>query len=461
MRPAPRRRHPVSVLLAALGTALLASGCLQTGGVAPAAAVDEPLVDAVVARLTAVLDAEGGMGEPSLGVAADGTLFGNGRANNGAQFDPGAAYRSRDGGATWEKLGAPTDPMPNLDPDLAVDADGVVWFDTLYVGCTTVSVSRDQGDTWSTPNPLACVPPAGDRQYVIPTKGGTAYTYAHNLPTFYQIGAKTTDYGQTWTPLGPVEGLPTHHLLVNEGTGWGGGGFWNPTTDSVFFTYTWFVNTAPGATAGRTAHPAAHVTRDGGLTWDLIRLDPMVGQYHGLSLVVGAADEGGNVYLSWSSTDLDTNDSAVYVAGSQDDGVTWTPPIRVDADNDSSAYPAITAGAAGEVAIAYYDADVPGYPSTLPEQAAWNVTLAWTKDLFAASPTWERGQLSTHEVKRGPICVNGSGCGQNRELLDYFSAKRLPDGRVGALWASTEDVEGETVNVYGATDAAVLSPWAG
>ena len=44
-----------------------------------------------------------------------------------------------------------------------------------------------------------------DRQYVVPTTGGTAYLYSHQLPTFWQMAAKTTDYGVTWIPTTLVE----------------------------------------------------------------------------------------------------------------------------------------------------------------------------------------------------------------------------------------------------------------
>jgi hypothetical protein len=441
-------RRPLALLLV---TVLSLAGCLGPDPT-DAAAVDDLLPDlpGTVARVVSVVDERGGMGEPSLGVAPDGTLYTNGRDHDRAAGpDSGAVYRSTDGGATWAFVAAPAAPFPNLDPDLAVDVDGTLWYDILYLGCNVVSVSRDGGATWTT-NPAVCNGPVGDRQYVIPTKGGTAYLYYHQLPTFQQTAKKTTDYGLTWTPLPPTEPVGGH-LLLDEGSGWGGGGFWNPVTDSVFFTYTW----NRGGLVGEGGwSPAASVTRDGGLTWELVTVANAGGRAHGLSLVVGAADAAGNVYLAWSETTDD--DSGVYFASSADDGATWSAPKRVDRGNASNVFPAITAGPAGEVAIAYYESDESGYPSDVSDEASWNVTLAWTGDALAEAPTFAYGQLSTHTVKRGPICPDGTTCDGNRQLLDYFSAKRLPDGRVAAVWASTEDVEGVTVNVVGVTDATVL-----
>lgn len=439
--------------VALLVSGILLAGCLDEAN--PASVLD-PLPDLLpksVARVVTVVDPEGGMGEPSLGVTPDGVLFTTGVDHDAAtNYDSGAVFRSRDGGATWEKVGAPTSPFPNFDPDLAVDQDGAVWYDILWLGCNAVAVSRDQGDSW-TMNPVVCNGPVGDRQYVIPTKGGEAFLYFHQLPTFQQTAMRTTDYGATWLPTGPAEGLDAHHLVLNEGSGWGGGGFWNPATESVFFTYTWF---ADGVAGGGSWSPAFSVTRDDGLTWEVQKLPNAGGRSHGLSLVVGAADEAGNVYIAWSETN--EKDSGVYYAASRDDGKTFGSPVRVDNGTGSNVFPAITAGAGGEIAIAYYESSEDGYPSDVSDDATWNVTLAWTKNATDPQPSFERAQLSNRSVKQGPICPDGAGCMGDRQLLDYFSVKRMPDGRVAAVWTSTEDVEEKTVNVFGATDAALLAP---
>ncbi|HWH08505.1 MAG TPA: sialidase family protein, partial [Candidatus Thermoplasmatota archaeon] len=336
---------------------------------------------------------------------------------------------------------------PDFDPDLAVDVDGTVWFDTLWLGCSSAASSRDGGKTWTT-SPLACVPPAGDRQYLIPTKGGTAYIYAHSLPTFYQMVAKTTDHGATWTPLGSAEGVG-HHLLLTGGSGWGGGGFWNPATDSVFLTYTWF--------EGDAWSPAASVTRDGGRTWEVVKAETMGGDGVGLSLVVGAADHAGNVYLAWAESHADGKDMAVYLASSADDGRTWSKPKRVDDGTGSKVFPSIAALAPGKVAVAYYEADEAAYPARVAKTTGWNVTLAWTADALADAPAWERATLSDGTARHGPICPDGTSCQGNRQLLDYFALKATPDGRVASVWTSTDDVEGRTLNVFAATERALLA----
>ncbi|HUR67971.1 MAG TPA: sialidase family protein [Candidatus Thermoplasmatota archaeon] len=428
---------------------LIMAGCMgsptQTASVA-----DLPdLLPGPISEVVTVLDEEGGTGEPSFGVAPDGTLFANGDGGRG-----GGVYRSTDRGATWERIATPVEPMINADPDLAVDKDGNVWFSALWIGCTSVAVSRDAGESFSF-NPAVCNGPGSDRQYVIPTTGGTAYIYSHQLPTFWQMAAKTTDYGATWIPLGSTEGA--NFLLLNEGSGWGGGGFWNEAKDSVYFTFTWsqgggldaFNDVAPSA-------PGYTVSHDGGATWTVGTAKSMGGRGLGLGLVTGAADAAGNVYLVWGEEK--DKDVAIYLASSTDDGATWNEPVRVDQGpgTGSKVFPTITAGPAGKVAVAYYQADVDAYPSDVGEDAMWNVTLAWTDDALAAAPTFEHGTLSAHPIKKGAICINGTTCQGDREFADYFQIHRLPDGRVGAIFNSLLDVKDTTVEVYAATKDAVL-----
>lgn len=440
------RRGPLVSILALVLVSL--GGCLSD------ADDDEgPQEEPSFLRTVSVVDPRGGHGEPSLGVTPDGILFTNGQAHVERGTDPGAVFRSGDGGKTWDQIGTPTAPYPNFDPDLAVDLDGNVWFDTLYVGCATVSVSQDKGDSWSDPNPAACTGPGGDRQYVVPTRGGEAFIYYHQVPTLQQTAAKTTDYGATWTPTGPVES-PDHHLVLNEGSGWGGGGFWNPAQDSVWFTFSWFRDGLAGD--GGWA-PAYAVTRDDGESWEVGFGPQPSGKPMGLSLVVGAADEAGNVYLAWAEDHEDQN--GIYLATSTDDGKTWSDAIRVDNTSSSKLFPAITAGADGEVAVAYYTANEEGHPQTLSDQAKWDVVLAWTGDALADEVVFERDTLSNRTVKEGRICPSGATCEGDREFLDYFQIKRLPDGRIGAVYNSLLEVEGENVVVFAMTEPTLMAPW--
>jgi hypothetical protein len=332
--------------------------------------------------------------------------------------------------------------MPNFDPDLAVDQDGTVWFSALWIGCTSTAASRDGGKTW-TANPAACNTLVADRQYVVPTTGGTAYLYSHQLPTFYQMAAKTTDYGKTWIPTAPVEPLTNNPVM--QSSGWGGGGFWNAATGSVFFTWTW-----------GDGNPGFGVSRDEGASWEVGSIPSPGGARLGLGLVTGAADEVGNVYLTWGEDMGEGQGVAIYLVVSQDDGKTWSGPMRVDEGNGSKVFPSVTAGPAGSVAVAYYEArDDAAFPSDV--KGPWNVTLSWSNDSLSPTPVFAHGTISQSPVKEGAICIDGTTCQGDREFADYFQIHRLPDGRVGAIYNSLLDVKDTLVEVYAATTEPLLT----
>lgn len=230
-------------------------------------------------------------------------------------------------------------------------------------------------------------------------------------------------------------------------SGWGGGGFWKENRDSIWITFSWI--------EGTTWYAAAAVSRDGAESWQLVKVPNQGGQRVGLGLVVGTADEAGNVYLAWA----EQNDKrlTIWMASSSDDGGTWSDPHRVDDTDGAKVFPAMAAGAPGKVAIAYYETNETEVPMEVTNSSYWHVKLAWTDDALSTSPDWERDVLSTAPLRKGPICTSGSSCPRwARPLLDYFALRPLPDGRVGSVWTSTQDVSGQIVNVYGATNKPIL-----
>lgn len=419
---------------------LLLAGCLSTPKDHSADGLAVPAPFVLVEAPVAVGDSGA---EPSLGVTPDGLLFTDLGSN---------VYRSDDQGRTWRLMADPSAPVPNFDPDLAVDRDGNVWESRLYIACAAVAVSRDAGTSWAS-NPAVCPGVVGDRQYVVPTQGGEAYVYFHQLPTFWQTAFKTTDYGATWLPTGPAE-FPDHQLLANGGSGWGGGGFYNAATGSVWFTFSYshqqgLDNPTGASGAGYT------VTHDGGLTWAARQAATLEGAQLGLGLVTGAADDAGNVYLTWGEAlGPKQDDVAIYVIASQDDGQTWGEKVRVDAGNGSKVFPVVAAGAPGHVAVAYYEGAKAAFPDDM--DGTWNVTLAYTDDAFAGQP-WGHGQLTTTPVKDGPICISGTTCTDDREFADYFDAVRMPDGRVGVTY-NTLDINGTLGNAFSLTADPLLGP---
>lgn len=431
---------PRTVRLAAVALILAAAlaGCAQPAP-APTTPPPIPTPPPFVLR-NSVLSSSSGFGEPSLGVTPAGVLF----------SDVGSdVYASTDDGANWTDTGNHQRPVPNEDPDLAVDADGNVWEARLYVACVAVAVSRDAGKTW-TSNPAVCPGSGLDRAWIIPTKGGTAYVYAHQLGSFQQLAVKTTDYGMTWIPTTPPEGLQPHFLLVNGGTGWGGGGFWNAKSGSVWFTFTYDSGVSGGATQAGYS-----VTRDAGATWELAGASQLEGSALGLGLVTGAADDAGNVYVVWGEATGANNEQVhIYMATSRDDGKTWAPKVQVDSGDGSKVFPEVVAGAEGRVAVAYYEGSQKAYPDNM--KGTWNVTLAYTHDALADNVTFSHETLAPL-VKKGPICISGTACTANREFDDYFGIARIPDGRV-AVVHNLVTKDGALRNGFAVTSGDVVGP---
>ncbi len=395
--------------------------------------------------LTLVSESDG-FGEPSLGVTPEGIIF----TNLGSFI-----YRSNDGGHTWENVGDPAPLYPNNDPDLAVDLDGNIWESRLYaLVCNEVSVSQDLGSSWET-SPVVCNLPVGDRQYVVPTKDCEAFLYWHQVPSFQQTVMRTADCGATWLPTNFAESLD-HHLLVNEGSTWGGGGFYNPVTDSVFLTYTRAVGTFSEDVVGLVndkPHPGFSVSTDD-FNWTEGVGPQMNGGVLGLGLVTGAADAAGNVYLTWGEY-VNGLGVEVYVAKSADNGVTWSEKVRVDKGLGSRIFPMIAAGDEGRVAVAYYKSDEVAFPDNAGQ---WTVELSILdlREPSAADAVVHRLSLSEGRViKQDAICISGTTCSSGREFLDYFALKGMPDGTVIANYNElTED--GQLRNWFARTQEPFL-----
>lgn len=412
----------------------------------------------------AIVDPDAVGTEPMLGEDGAGNLYTYSRRDtpDGVRAGPLLIYQSGDGGNSWAPEFDPG--VPSHDPDLVGDVDGTLWFDTyvLETQCNYVAVRAADG-SWRA-NPAVCNGQSWDRPRIIPTHGGEAFLYHVSLSSGGVMGVlRTTDHGLTWLPLPPMR------LPDNRTDGWGGGGFWNPVTDTVTFTFLQraqrnvLENYVQGPT---TSYPAIASTRDDGLTWTVTRVpgvawtDGNGAQVGAGGLVDGTADAAGAAYIAWA--EMVDGTSAVHMASSTDDGRTWTTPVRVHAAGRSQVFPTIAAAGAGQVAIAYYEANEAGRPDEVSDQADWNVAVSWTSDGTAPSPTFQHGRLSSAPNHAGPLCIEASlgsstACeGGRRPLDDFFDLDVLRDGRLAASWSSTLAEADATVTLVGVAQA----PWA-
>lgn len=369
--------------------------------------------------------------EPTLGVLSDGTLF----ITAGASFqdelrDGPTLARSSDHGMTWELLStgnALMHPKTSLDPWMWVDPQTDRVFNApLYVACTWASWSDTGGDSWDGFNPVTgCVQgiPAHDHQKLtsgpapegVSTMGydGIVY-YSYNSfrdeGTWIQTsldGGQTYSLGQAVHPPSCHSGIAGPVAVGADGTAYSP----QPTCDGIQMA----------------------TSKDGGATWTLADVDD-VGSMNALAHMTDAAvDNGLNAYGTWTG-----EDGFAYVTRTTDAGETWSKPLRVSPPGvNSTLHNVVTAGEAGQVAVAYLGsrADTSGWEETHAEaadpEAVWHLFLSVTKDALAESPVWTTIQVTPDDdpVQIGQIWLSGGG-EASRNLLDFIDMVRSPDGRI-------------------------------
>ena len=103
-----------------------------------------------------------GITEPGVHIAPDGTIFVDGPA--GAPTNHSKLFRSTDGGATFQETswGTGFNRFPGGgDSDVAfrVTPNGQrVYFLDLWAGSNSISISEDNGTTWTKGNPFTTLP---------------------------------------------------------------------------------------------------------------------------------------------------------------------------------------------------------------------------------------------------------------------------------------------------------------
>jgi hypothetical protein len=305
------------------------------------------------------------------------------------------------------------------EPSIAADRYGHVYIlipqytnatQLTIPGCPTcpsptmfLIVSNDNGTTWSSPRIIA---PPGSGQIdvqikVDPMDGKTVYaSWLQNNKSVIDV-AKSGDFGQTWNTVmaNQTKAGTDKDILVVHGqdiyvgynhaqTVWvssshdGGQTFtsakvnqnaqfgWSLTGGAAIDNagnvyYAWEGYTQNGGAKG-PVNIYVSKSGDGGLNWSSTLVDvsgapPNCSAYScgWAFLGPGAAltsDAAGKLYLLWNAGTVDFGPERIYFSSSLD-GITWTPkldisvaPLGVD-----HAFPAIVAGAAGDVRIAWMD----------------------------------------------------------------------------------------------------------
>jgi len=302
------------------------------------------------------------------------------------------------------------------EPAIAADRFGHIYLlYPQYLGvpeCPTcpsptmiLQVSADRGGTWSAPRPIA--PPGTgqwDAQIVVdPIDGRTVYAAWLQNSKSDTVVARSIDFGATWTvvvadstnagtdkPILVVRGRDVYvgynhtqtvwassshdggatftsvKVNPNGKLGWSlaGGGAIDPS-GNVYFAWSGYEQNG-GAKGPVNLYTSK--SSDGGATWTQSLIDrsgapPDCSSYLCGWAFLGAqitmtSDAAGTLYALWNGGTVDKGPERIYFAKSTDAGVHWSTKTDVSKASPgvAHAFPAIVAGASGDVRIAWMDA---------------------------------------------------------------------------------------------------------
>lgn len=267
-------------------------------------------------------------------------------------------YLSRDGGLTWSDTNV-EDQAVDLrkaafeggDCDVAFDAAGTLYTADTWLGDLSVGSSRDGGKTWTVGTSAAGTSPVIDRPWLVGGPAGTVYlTYQDvqfGMPSLVWF-AKSTDFGQTFTPAVPVTTATPRGVFTWEGNfvSVGESDFYQVYTrrDSAPVT---FGPPVPESDAETVWVASSH---DGGLTWSshLVSARPHAASYLYPAIAV---DGSGMLHVVFSQRDGTLQPT--WYSRSTDKAATWSEPMPLLA-NVTSGSPWIAAGATPGQATAIF-----------------------------------------------------------------------------------------------------------
>ena len=147
------------------------------------------------------------------------------------------------------------------------------------------------------------------------------------------------------------------------------------------------------------------VSDDGGSNWhehQVVEESP--GSTVAAQYPVAAVDAGGAVYVAWSDA------GQVWYAWSKDGGATVSPPQPIEDQASLNVMPAIVAGDAGHIAVAWYAGSGVAAMGRSSELDSWHPMLAVSGNADGPNPGIARLTLSGVAVHQGSVCLLGAGC---------------------------------------------------
>jgi hypothetical protein len=329
--------------------------------------------------------------------------------------------------ATWTDVSSPIETVNTLDPIGHCDHFGGSHpgrlFQSQLAGATSVmAFSDDDGNSWL--QSQGSGQPAGvDHQTVGSGAYNTAATPpppphpAYNNAVYYcsqdiatAFCARSDDGGLSFGP-----GVPIYNLTQCSGIH----GHVKVAPDGTVYV--------PNRGCG--ANQAVAVSADNGLTWN-VRPIPDSTPAIGNDPSIGLASDG-TAYFGYQD-----GSGAAKMAVSHNRGITWNPSVNVGSQLfvANSVFPAVVAGDPDRASMFFIGSPTTGnFQDTANYKGIWHAYVATTYDsganyfLIDATPN--------DPVQVGSICIAGTTCGADRNLLDFNDLTIDAQGRVAGAFA--------------------------
>ncbi len=330
---------------------------------------------------------------------------------------------SHDGGRTFSAPAPMTvSSQPQYDPEVKISAAGSVFVSYLLGKDTVVQRSTNLGATWT--NPVAVN--VGVRQG--PTDKDGLAVDGNNVYVGFDVAqrffvAVSHDAGNTFTVVSMNSN--TIGWTLNGGAAVGPGG-------TVYMSWQ-AVHQAGNALGPQDV--LVTYSRDRGATWNLSYVDqglppgPNCGWPTGCGwdfLGTGSAiavDAAGTVYDLYNAPTAFRGSPSIWLKKSTDGGKTWSPkPTKVNDDGSPAwhVFPALDAGAAGDVRVAWMDNRIGAY--------VYNV---WYLSSSDGGSSWS-STIQVSQYVSGYRYVTGQGFAF--PYGDYFVLDLDPKGQVHIAW---------------------------
>ena len=346
-------------------------------------------------------------------------------------------YVTTNGGISWSGsdtcAGYPID-FHGGDPGIAIDKNGTFIITRLgrspFTGLYS-HFSTDNGQTWSSQNVISTddlerATLVTDADPLSPFYGRTYAAWIRFALPFPLMMAYTGNGGQNWSQPMQVNDPTSRSAGGDLDIGPGGKVYacWAGVADVTPFNEI-FIGFASSDSGGEEWDVTENAFPVNGITGVLANKAKI--RVNGLPSIAVDNTNGerrGWIYIVTGQKDLDPagNDPDVILYRSMDDGLTWSPGIRVNQDTPNNGktqfFPAIHVDRFGAVNVIFYDDR-----NTTNDSSG--VFLARSKD---GGETWDEFEISDHHFK--PVPIGGLGQGYQGDNIDITST----DTKLWPVW---------------------------